>query len=85
MQEIIKLLICVIVLSFGIPIGDYLALKTKKELPDGQVWFKGIIITSLILGFVGLIIKDDVLLFTMFFIAIITSRSLRNKNRRNKK
>ena len=77
MTEIISLIIGVIILILGIPLGNYLAKVTKEELKSGQKWFKYIVIIGLIGGFVGLIIKNDVLLFTMFFISIVTSRSLR--------
>ena len=77
MTEISTLAIGVIVLLLGIPIGNFLSKITKEELKTGQKWFKLIILISLAGGAVGLIIKDDVLLFTMFFIAIVASRSLR--------
>jgi len=76
MQEIINLIIGATVLFLGIPIGDFLAKITKEELKQGRKWFKLIIFLSLIGGFIGLIIKNDILLFSFFFIAIITSRSL---------
>jgi len=77
MQEIIKLIIGIVFLLLGIPIGNYLRNITKEELKSGQKWFKLIIIVSLVGGFIGLIIGNDVLLFSFFFIAIVTSRSLR--------
>ncbi len=77
MAALTNLIIGTIVLLLGIPIGNYLAKRTKEELNSGQKWFKYIVIIGLIGGFVGLIIKNDVLLFTMFFISIVTSRSLR--------
>lgn len=77
MLEIIKLLIGVFILILGFPIGSYLAKKTKEELKSGQKWFKRIMIISLVSGFVGLIIGNDVLLFSSFFITIVTSRSLK--------
>jgi len=76
MQELIKILIGIVFLALGIPIGDYLARITKEELKSGQKWFKLIILVCLLFGVVGLIIRSDVLLFSMFFIAIVTSRSL---------
>jgi len=79
MQEIIKLLIGVGILVLGFPIGSLLASKTKEELKSGQKWFKLIIIFSLTGGFIGLLIHDDVLMFSFFFIAIVTSGSLRKK------
>ena len=56
MQEFIKLIIGVMVLILGIPIGNFLARQTKEELKDGQKWFRLIITLSLIGGFTGLII-----------------------------
>ena len=79
MLEIFKLLIGIVVLGLGFPIGDILARKTKEELKAGQFWFKNIIILSLIGGLIGLITKNDVLLFSFFFIAIVTSRSLKKR------
>ena len=77
MQEIIKLLIGIVILILGIPIGSYLARITKEELKSGKKWFILIIWIGLIGGFIGLIIGNDVALFTGFFIAIVSSRSLR--------
>ncbi|MCK4552608.1 hypothetical protein KAT80_00190 [Candidatus Pacearchaeota archaeon] len=77
MQEIIKLIIGILVLLLGFPFGSFLAKQTKEELKSGQKWFKLIIILSLAGGFVGLIIENDVLMFSLFFIAIVTSQSLR--------
>ena len=78
MTEIIKLIIGIAVLILGIPFGHYLAKFTKEELKDGQIWFKLIIIVSLILGIIGLFISSDILMFGSFFVAIVTSRSLIN-------
>lgn len=77
MQEIIKIFIGVLVLALGFPIGSYLARITKEERKDGQKWFKAIVWISLAGGFVGLVIGNDILLFSLFFIAIVTGRSLR--------
>ncbi|MDP7521057.1 MAG: hypothetical protein QF567_02395 [Candidatus Pacearchaeota archaeon] len=77
MQEIIKLLIGVLVLLLGIPIGNYLAKVTKEELKSGQKWFKLIIVLSFIGIVLSLIFRNDVILFSFLFISIITSRSLR--------
>ena len=76
MQEIFKLLIGIFVLVLGILIGSFLARVTREELESGRKWFKLIIFLSLIGGFVGLIIHDDVLMFSLFFVAIVTSQSL---------
>ena len=77
MQEIYKLIIGTLLLLLGIPLGIFLARKTKEELKSGQKWFGIIIILSLIGGVVGLIIRDDVLFFSFLFIAIVTSKSLK--------
>ena len=76
-MEMVKLLIGILILALGYPIGSYLARLTKEELAVGQKWFKLIILASLVGGFVGLIIQDDILMFSFFFIAIVTSRSLK--------
>ena len=76
-MEMVKLLIGILILALGYPIGSYLARLTKEELAVGQKWFKLIVLVSLIGGFVGLIIQDDILMFSFFFIAIVTSRSLK--------
>ena len=79
MNEMIKLLIGVGVLILGIPIGKFLAHNTKEELKSGQKWFTLIIIVSLIGGFVGLLIGNDIVMFSLFFIAIVASQSLKRK------
>ena len=77
MQEIFKLLIGVAFLLLAFPIGDILARKTKEELKSGKKWFKIIVYLSLFGGVVGILIGSDVLMFSFFFMALVTSRSLR--------
>ncbi|MEK6817194.1 MAG: hypothetical protein AABX80_00160 [Nanoarchaeota archaeon] len=77
MLEILNILIGIIILILGIPIGNLLAKYTKEELKDGKPWFKLIILIGLIGGLVGLIIGNDAVLFSFLFIAIVSSRSLR--------
>ena len=77
MLEIVKLLIGVAVLMLGFFIGDFLAKVTKEELKDGRKWFKIIIYVSLFGGIVGLILRNDFLMFGFFFMAIVSSRSLK--------
>jgi uncharacterized membrane protein YeaQ/YmgE (transglycosylase-associated protein family) len=79
MQEVIKLMVGVFVLMLGIPIGSFLAKITREELKKNQRVFRAIIIISIIGAIVSLIIWNDILLFTFLFIAVVTSRSLRNK------
>lgn len=76
MNELVKLLIGIVVLILGVPIGNILRKYTKEELKQGRPWFKLIVNISLLLGFIGLIMRNDALMFTMFFITIVTSRSL---------
>ena len=84
MEEAIKFVIAIIVLALGIPIGGYLAKQTKEELRHGRIWFKLIIILSLIGALIFLILGNDALLFALLFIAIVTSRSL-GKRRKSKR
>ncbi len=79
MTEIVNLLIGAIVLILGFPVGFYLAKQTRDESRKGQRWFRLIIRISLIGVLVGLISRNDVLLFSFAFIAIVTSRSLKKK------
>ena len=76
MQEIIKILIGIIILILGFPIGNLLARYTQEELKSGKIWFQLLIILSLIGAILSLIFKQDAILFTCLFIAIVTSRSL---------
>jgi len=77
MNEIFTLLIGVAVLILGWPIGMLLANATKEELKSGKKWFGLIVLLGIIGGFVGLILKNDIILFTGFFIAIVVSRSIK--------
>ena len=79
MQEIIKLLIGVLVLLLGFPIGTFLARTTKEELKQGQKWFKAIIFISAVGTLISLIFGNDFLLFSFLFIIIVTSGSLKGK------
>ncbi|MBI2044768.1 hypothetical protein HYT23_01790 [Candidatus Pacearchaeota archaeon] len=82
MNELLKLVIGIFALVLGIPIGNYLAKLTKEELKEGRIWFKLIIVFSFIGAILGLIFKNDVLLFTFLFIVIVTSRSLVRKGKK---
>ena len=77
MQEILKIILGTLVLILGIPIGNFLKSKTEDEQKSGQIWFRILTIVGLLGGIVGLILKEDWLLFTSFFIAIVTSRNLK--------
>lgn len=77
MDEFLKLGIGFFVILIGIPIGKFLAKFTKEELKDGKKWFKRIIFVCLILIINGLIFKNDVLLFSSAFIAMVTLQSIK--------
>lgn len=77
MQEIINLFIGTLILALGFPIGNYLSKITKEELKDGQKWFKLIILVSLIGSLTSAFFRNDYLLFSFLFMAIVTSKSLK--------
>lgn len=86
MIEFVKLIIGVAALILGIPIGNLLASQTREELEDGKKYFIILTWMGLIGGFFGLVSRNDVLMYSMFFIAIVTSRSLVGKKKKvNKK
>jgi len=76
-EETIKLILGILFLLLGIPIGNLLARFTKEELKAGRPWFKAIVYLSLFGGMLFLILKNDFLMFSFFFFAIVTSRSLK--------
>lgn len=80
MTEIYNFAIGIILLVLGIPIGNVLAKATKEELHKGRKWFRLLMIFSLIGAVIFLFVKNDVILFSLLFIAIVTSRSVNNKN-----
>ena len=79
MQEVSKFIIGIALLMLGVPIGDALAKATKEELKQGRKWFKLLIIICTIGSIIFLIFRNDILLFTFLFIAIVASRSLKRK------
>jgi hypothetical protein len=79
MLEVFKLLIGLAVLALGIPIGNLLAKHTKEELKDGRKYFNILIILCLIGAIIFIFLRNDAILFTLLFMAIVTSRSLRKR------
>ena len=77
MDEIWKILISLAVLLLGIPIGNFLAKITKEELKVGRGWFKLLMFIGIVGGVISLIFQNDSLMFTFFFIAIVSCRSLK--------
>jgi hypothetical protein len=85
MQEVLKIIIGIAVLTLGIPIGNILAKNTKEELEDGRRWFLVLVLVSFIGAIVSLIFRQDALLFTFLFIAIVSSRSIVGKKKKVEK
>ena len=80
MEEIYKLATGIFILLLGIPIGMLLAKFTREELNSGKIWFRIIVFTSIVGSTIALFLKNDYLLFSFLFIAIVASRSVRFKN-----
>jgi len=83
MANTLQLVIGVLVLLLGIPIGNFLAKITKEELKRGRKWFNLIVIISIIGAVFSLIYKQDIFLFEFLFIAIVASRSLKVKKQKS--
>jgi len=77
MQELYQILIGIVVLILGIPLGNLLAKATKEELKKRKNTFKIIILLSALGAVAFLLLGNDALLFGLLFIAIVTSRSLK--------
>lgn len=77
MKELIQLIVGICILGLGWLIGILLARATKEELGRGKKWFRVLIIGSLVGSLVSLILREDALMFSFLFIAIVTSRSLK--------
>ena len=84
MQEEFKLIIGVLILFLGFPIGMYLKKLTLDENIEGQKWFKIIIALSLLGSLISMFVKNDTLLFTFLFMAIVTGMSLKGFKKLNK-
>lgn len=77
MEEVVKLVVGIIFLALAWPVGNWLASSTKEELKSAQRWINLIVYLGLLGGFVGMLLRKDVWMFTGFFISIVASRSLR--------
>ncbi|MBU2615705.1 MAG: hypothetical protein KKC19_01235 [Nanoarchaeota archaeon] len=75
----VNFIIGLAVLGLCFPLGIYLAKITREELDSGQRWFRLIVTLSFIGAILGLVLGNDVLLFTFLSMVIITSRSLKRK------
>lgn len=79
MEDIYKILIGILIIILGFPLGIFLARITKDELKEGQIWFKLIILASSIGAIITLIFRDDVLFFSFLFFIAVTSMSLKKR------
>ncbi|NCN86277.1 hypothetical protein GW932_00430 [archaeon] len=77
MEEVIKILIGVLVLALGFPLGEFLKRLTLDEQVIGRKYFIILTYIGLSVGLLGLLFNRDWIMFTFFFIAIVTSRSLK--------
>jgi len=77
MEQIYQLIIGIGILILGFPVGDFLARATKEELKAGKFYFQLLMIFSLLGAIVFLFVRNDAILFSLLFIAIVTSRSLK--------
>lgn len=77
MEELLKLTIGTFVLIMGIPIGKFLSRVTSEEMEMGRPWFKLIVGVSFISGIVCLFLREDFLMFSFFFMTIVTTQSLK--------
>lgn len=68
----IKLIIGVFVLLLGFVFGGFLKKITRDEMQKGRRWFFILMIGGLIGGVVGLILLNDVLIFSFLFISIVS-------------
>lgn len=85
MSEAGNIAIGTIFLILGIPIGDFIAKLANDELKAGTKWFRRIVFLSLLGTLLALIFRSDILMFSFAFIAIVTSRSLKDKRKRKRK
>ena len=79
MLDLIILLFATSVMLAGIPVGNALAKYTKEELASGQKWFKIVCAVAIAGGLWGAIVRNDALMFGLFFIGIVASRNLKKK------
>ena len=77
MDEILRILIGGLFLILGFFVGNWIARVTREEIEKGKKWFFILVIIGLAGGIYGFIAGNDFLLFSFFFIAIVSSRSLR--------
>ncbi|VVB79451.1 Uncharacterised protein [uncultured archaeon] len=75
----IQLLVAIIVVLLGFPIGIILSKLTKEELKGGEKWFKLLVFLAAITAIFGLFTQNDPLFFSSLFLIAVTSQSIGKK------
>ena len=70
-----ELVIGILVLILAFPLGSYLRKLTLDENKQGKKWFFYIMILGIIGAAASLIFRNDVLMFTFLFTAVIALQS----------
>lgn len=82
MQELIKYFIGILVLISGLFFGNLLKNSVEKsEIEKGQIYFKIIFSTSILLAIISFFFKQTFLVFGFLFVGIVTSKSLKRKKK----
>jgi len=85
-MTILQLILLIVVMLSGWPVGRFIASKTTEELEAGKIWFKLICIISFIAIIASFfLIKGENLVFLVascFFIFLLSLASLRHKKRK---
>ena len=79
MEEVYKFAIGITILFLGIPIGNFLAKITREELKFGKRWFKILALACAIAILPSLFLKNYVMFFSLLFMIVVISRSLKIK------
>tara|TARA_Y100000310_G_scaffold326837_1_gene392277 strand:- start:4958 stop:5209 length:252 start_codon:yes stop_codon:yes gene_type:complete len=66
----------IIILILGIPVGFLIAWLARDELKAGRVWFRVLVIASILLGIWFWLIDKEVLVWTMGFVLVVSLISL---------
>jgi len=77
MEEAFRFATAIVLLALAVPLGNLLAKATKEELKQGRKWFKLLMIACLAGSIPALIFRNDVIFFSLLFIAVVTSRSVK--------
>ena len=85
-MTILQLILLIVVMLSGWPVGRFIASKTTEELEAGKIWFKLICAVSLAAVIISpFIFQGDTLVFLVascFFIFLLSLASLMYKKRK---